>query len=60
MEMGSGTQYVPRWSEVVITLWIIAAGFAIFRFVTKYFPVFEEAHPPRRAASVQAVPAPGD
>lgn len=61
MELGSGTQYIPRWSEVVITLWIIAVGFAIFRFVTKYFPVFEEAHhPPRRAVVAQQVPAPGD
>ena len=62
MEMGSGTQYVPRWSEVVITLWIIAVGFAVFRFVTKYFPVFEGAHPPSARGGVAAhhMPAPGD
>ena len=45
MEFGSRTHYVPRWTEVVITLWIISLGFAIFRFVAKNFPVFgEEKH----------------
>ncbi len=41
MEWGAGETYVPRWTEVVITLWIIALGFAIFRFVARRFPVFE-------------------
>jgi Ni/Fe-hydrogenase subunit HybB-like protein len=41
MEWGSGETYVPRWTEVIITLWIISLGFAIFHFVAKRFPVFE-------------------
>ena len=41
LESGSGTHYVPRWSEVAITLSIVAAGFAIFRFVAQNFPIFE-------------------
>jgi len=41
LESGSGTHYVPRWSEVAITLSIVAAGFAIFRVIAEYFPVFE-------------------
>jgi Ni/Fe-hydrogenase subunit HybB-like protein len=41
LEAGSGAHYVPRWSEVAITLSIVAAGFAIFRVVAQYFPVFE-------------------
>jgi Ni/Fe-hydrogenase subunit HybB-like protein len=45
MEAGSGAHYIPKWSEVAITLSIVAAGFAIFRFVAEYFPVFE-AHAP--------------
>ena len=57
MEFGSGTHYIPRWTEVVITLWIISLGFAIFRFVAKYFPVFEEAHPAPAAEVVVAEPA---
>jgi len=41
LEAGSGTHYTPRWSEVAVTLSIVAAGFAIFRAVAQYFPVFE-------------------
>jgi Ni/Fe-hydrogenase subunit HybB-like protein len=41
LEAGSGTHYVPKWSEMAITLSIVAAGFAIFRVVAHYFPVFE-------------------
>ncbi|HEV3330700.1 MAG TPA: Ni/Fe-hydrogenase cytochrome b subunit [Bryobacteraceae bacterium] len=45
MEAGSGTHYVPRWSEIAITLAIVAVGFAAFRMVAEYFPVFEaQAH----------------
>lgn len=40
MEWGAGETYVPRWTEVVITLWIISLGFAIFHFVAQRFPVF--------------------
>jgi Ni/Fe-hydrogenase subunit HybB-like protein len=42
LEAGSGTHYLPKWSEIAVTLSIVAAGFAIFRFVAGYFPVFEE------------------
>jgi Ni/Fe-hydrogenase subunit HybB-like protein len=50
LESGSGTHYVPRWSEVAVTLSIVAAGFAIFRFVAQNFPIFE-AHSQEIAAS---------
>jgi Ni/Fe-hydrogenase subunit HybB-like protein len=43
MERGSGASYVPAWTEVAVTLSIIAAGFAIFRFVAKRLPIFEHA-----------------
>lgn len=39
----TGANYVPRWTEIAITLGLIAAGFAIFRTAAKYLPVFE--HP---------------
>ncbi len=45
LEAGSGTHYTPRWSEVAITFSIVAAGFAIFRLVAGYFPVFEAQTP---------------
>ncbi|MBZ5728484.1 MAG: Ni/Fe-hydrogenase cytochrome b subunit [Acidobacteriia bacterium] len=41
LEAGSGTHYIPRWSEVAVTLSIVAAGFAIFRAIAQYFPIFE-------------------
>jgi Ni/Fe-hydrogenase subunit HybB-like protein len=44
MEAGSGTHYVPRWSEVVVTLAIVALGFAVFRVIAQHFPIFEQQH----------------
>jgi Ni/Fe-hydrogenase subunit HybB-like protein len=44
IEAGSGTHYVPKWSEIAVTLSICAAGFAAFRVIAQYFPIFE-AHP---------------
>src|SRR6185312_7553051 len=41
MEAGSGTHYIPKWTEVAVTLSIIALGFAIFRVAARYFPIFE-------------------
>ena len=41
LEAGSGTHYIPKWSEIAVTLSIVAAGFAIFRMVAQYFPIFE-------------------
>jgi Ni/Fe-hydrogenase subunit HybB-like protein len=41
LEAGSGTHYIPKWSEVAVTLSIVGAGFAIFRGIAQYFPVFE-------------------
>jgi Ni/Fe-hydrogenase subunit HybB-like protein len=52
LEAGSGTHYVPKWSEVAITLSIVAMGFAIFRVIAQYFPVFE-AHSPEHALAEQ-------
>ena len=51
LEAGSGTHYVPKWSEVAITLSIVAMGFAIFRVIAQYFPVFE-AHSPEHAPAM--------
>jgi Ni/Fe-hydrogenase subunit HybB-like protein len=41
MEGAAGGSYVPRWTEVAVTLAIIAAGFAVFRLAAKYLPIFE-------------------
>ena len=45
MEAGSGTSYIPKWTEVAITLAIIALGFAIFRFAAKHLPIFAKERP---------------
>lgn len=44
MERASGVTYIPKWTEVVITLAIVAAGFAIFSLAAKHLPIFEPAH----------------
>jgi Ni/Fe-hydrogenase subunit HybB-like protein len=54
LEAGSGTHYTPRWTEVAVTLSIVAAGFAIFRAVAQYFPVF---HAPAAQACEPGQPA---
>jgi len=42
MEAGSGTHYTPRWTEVAVTLSIVALGFAVFRAIALHFPIFTE------------------
>jgi Ni/Fe-hydrogenase subunit HybB-like protein len=41
MEAASGTHYIPKWSELAITFSIVALGFAIFRVIAQYFPIFD-------------------
>jgi Ni/Fe-hydrogenase subunit HybB-like protein len=55
LEAGSGTHYLPKWSEVAVTLSIVAIGFAIFRLIAQHFPIFE-AHTPVAAAPEPPVP----
>jgi Ni/Fe-hydrogenase subunit HybB-like protein len=50
MEASSGVHYIPKWSEIAVTLMIVALGFAAFRFAAKHLPVFEpEAREPEPA-----------
>ncbi len=63
MEAGSGVHYVPKWTEAVVTLAIVAAGFAIFYLAAKYLPIFEEPESAPAAAvssREEAVEAAGD
>lgn len=40
-----GHHYMPKWTEFMITLSIVAAGFALFGLAVKYLPIFpEEVH----------------
>jgi Ni/Fe-hydrogenase subunit HybB-like protein len=42
IEAESGVQYMPKWTEVTVTLAICALGFGVFRWIARNFPVFEE------------------
>lgn len=43
-----GHHYFPKWTEFMITLAIVASGFALFGLAVKYLPIFPET----RSASV--------
>jgi len=42
IERASGVSYFPKWTEIAVTLFIIALGFSLFRLAVRYLPVFEE------------------
>jgi len=62
MERGSGVSYIPAWTEVAVTLGIIAAGFAVFRLAVQHLPIFkeEEKDEPVSAPVYQMAGALGD
>jgi Ni/Fe-hydrogenase subunit HybB-like protein len=59
LEGAMGGRYIPAWSEVAVSMMLVALGFAAFRFAVKLFPVYpepEEAPPLRRAPALPARP----
>jgi len=48
LESAAGQHYFPKWTEIVITLALIGAGFLIFALAVKYLPIFPRQ--PARAA----------
>jgi Ni/Fe-hydrogenase subunit HybB-like protein len=42
IERASGVTYFPKWTEIAVTLFIIAVGFGLFRLAVRYLPIFEE------------------
>jgi Ni/Fe-hydrogenase subunit HybB-like protein len=40
----SGVRYFPAWTEIAITLALVATGFFIFAMAVRYLPVFEHPH----------------
>lgn len=55
LESASGVRYIPKWTEIVVTLGLIALGFAIFRFAAKSLPIFaEEKHPAQAIAPLRS------
>jgi Ni/Fe-hydrogenase subunit HybB-like protein len=57
MERSAGVHYVPRWSEVAITLSIVGVGILIFTLCVKYLPIFEHAPVKREEREPAAVPS---
>jgi len=43
MQAASGVSYTPKWSEIAITLAIVALGFWLFRAAVRLLPVFADA-----------------
>ncbi|MBI2214459.1 MAG: Ni/Fe-hydrogenase cytochrome b subunit [Acidobacteria bacterium] len=41
MESYAGVRYFPKWTELSVTVAIVAAGFAIFGLAAKHLPIFE-------------------
>ena len=40
LESSAGVHYIPRWTELAITVAITASGFAVFSLAVKYLPIF--------------------
>jgi Ni/Fe-hydrogenase subunit HybB-like protein len=60
MEASAGAGYFPRWTEVAVTLAIVATGFAVFRLAAKHLPIFESngLEKERREHAIRPTPAP--
>lgn len=50
MEAAAGTRYLPSVMEVLVSLGLVALGFALFAFAARWLPIFPE----RRAASPES------
>jgi len=52
-----GHHYLPKWTEFMITLAIISAGFALFGLAVKYLPIFpQEEHAVKPALQFETEP----
>jgi Ni/Fe-hydrogenase subunit HybB-like protein len=56
-ERHNGGTYFPSFTEISVSLMIVALGFAAFRLAAKYLPIFADehehhAHPARADADV--------
>ncbi|KAB2968251.1 MAG: Ni/Fe-hydrogenase cytochrome b subunit [Thermoanaerobaculia bacterium] len=51
LERSSGTSYVPAFSEIAISLALVALGFGAFALMVRYFRVYPETEPRPAAAS---------
>src|SRR5208282_4465048 len=54
MERSAGQQYFPKWTEISITLAIIASGFLVFALAVKYLPIFGSMPSPQAVTEAEA------
>jgi Ni/Fe-hydrogenase subunit HybB-like protein len=54
IERASGTTYFPKWTEIAVTLFVIALGFGMFRLAVKHLPVFGEPEEEEGAGAADA------
>jgi len=55
MERASGVHYFPKWTEIAVTLAIIACGFWIFALAVQYLPIFSYQPVPEPVEQSQTV-----
>jgi Ni/Fe-hydrogenase subunit HybB-like protein len=60
MEAGSGVNYFPKWTEVAVTLAIVALGFSIFRWACQRLPIFVPQTVVHRVRAQATVAVEGD
>ena len=61
MLASSGVHYFPKWTELAITMSLVAAAFTAFFYAVKYLPVFPMTSVEKAAATARAAwPAPVD
>jgi len=53
-ESAQGGSYVPAWSEIAISLMLVALGFAAFSFAVRYLNVYPDTEPQRVTYRAQA------
>jgi Ni/Fe-hydrogenase subunit HybB-like protein len=44
MERAAGVRYLPSWMEVLVSLGLVAIGFAVFALAVRYLPIFPAEH----------------
>jgi Ni/Fe-hydrogenase subunit HybB-like protein len=55
MEAASRQHYVPKWTEIAVTLSITAFGFFVFALAVNYLPIFTHEVASEPVAQIEAV-----
>jgi Ni/Fe-hydrogenase subunit HybB-like protein len=55
LERASGTHYVPTWMEVMVSVGLVAIGFAVFALAVRFLPIFP---PHAHGSAAHAGPTP--